>query len=255
MSMTAYNATLVKKVNGVQYIVYPKTLSSMVKHGNTTVYATLSSMTSDISTLQTKTTNISYSSGTTSISGILDAGDQTLKSQTINEGEYIDVKLDSNGNMLEWTDADGDKHFGGNIYAPNIDELLDELNTTITVSLNAATASLTTRVTSLESYNTSNLVRIAATESAITTLNATAATSGSVDYKIAALETKYGFSTSTENPEFVQLITDSSNLVTYAVYWDGTIYAAGITSPTIDGITDRLDIIELALGIQTTIPE
>ena len=39
------------------------------------------------------------------------------------ESDYLEVTTDAAGRILEYIDSEGNKHFTGNVYAPNIDEL------------------------------------------------------------------------------------------------------------------------------------
>ena len=257
--MAVYLVTLTKTVKGVRHFIYPKSISTNIKHNTTTVYATLTSQATSISNLQTKTTNISYASGTTTISGTLSAGGASVENATVNAGEFIDVKKDASGYLLEYTDTDGNKYFTGDVHAPNIDEMLGELQSYLTVSLSKTTTSLNTRITTLETNYTNMISRFATDEAnitanvnAITTLNANSSTAGSVDNKIAALETKYGYSSTTSN-EYVQVVRDSDGKIAYAIFLDGSVLINDLVSPTIDELKKRLDTLEIKTGLKKTI--
>ena len=320
--MAVYQCTLTKTVKGTRHFIYPKSISTNIKHNTSTVYATLVSHASSISALQTKTTNISFASDTTTISGTLSAGGVSVQNATVNAGEFIDVKRDASGYLLEYTDTDGNKYFTGDVHAPNIDGMLGSLQSYLTVSLSKTTVSLNTRMTTLETNYTKMISRFATDEANITTntnniatnttnittlntnytslatrvttaetnintnknniatlntnytslasrvttaetnintnknnittLNANASTAGSVDYKIAALETKYGYS-STTSTEYVQVVRDSDGKIAYAVFTDGSVLINDLESPTIDALKKRLDTIELKLGLKKTL--
>lgn len=81
-----------------------------------------------IANLGSKTLNITGAAGKTTISGSLILDGETLDTQDIGNGEYISAIKDKNGNILEWTDSEGNKHFAGDVYAPNIDDLRSEFD-------------------------------------------------------------------------------------------------------------------------------
>ena len=174
-----------------------------------------------ITNLGSKTLNITGTAGKTTISGSLILDGETLDTQDIGNGEYISAIKDKNGNILEWTDSEGNKHFAGDVYAPNIDNLLAKFDSELSVSLNKATAALSRDVATAKG-------------------------------DISALQAKTALLNEFSNPEYLKVVRDSSgNILSYIDVVGDTYFTGELHAPNIDDIFAKLDA-EVAVAMDKT---
>ena len=102
MTLPVHNVTLSKFVNNKHQILYPKTLSTLVKHGNTTISDKITSIENDI----------------TDIKNVVPES---------KESEHLYALTDNDNNELFTIDDDGTVNMAGDIVSPTIDALWEAI--------------------------------------------------------------------------------------------------------------------------------
>ena len=174
-----------------------------------------------IATLQDKTAAITKNGTKTTISGVFELAGKSVEVFTLGNGEFVDVVRDASGNILEYTTIDGDKFFTGDVHAPNIDDMLGDMRSFLTTSLNKTTDSLIRRMDTAEA-------------------------------NIGAITLKTNQFTEMGTTEFAHVLKDASGGILEYTDVQGDKYFTGdIHAPNIDAMFEKLDA-EMAVAMSKT---
>ena len=272
IELATYSATLTKIISGVQHIIYPKTISSLVKHNNTTLEAIL-------------TASIGASASAAGNTGLVPApakGDQgkflrgdgqwanmpetyvhpTYTATTGAESTNQSVVLGSSVNVSQVT-SDTSGHVTGQT-TRTITFTHPAYTATSGAEAAAATpgwgstvnvSKVTSDATGHVSGQTTCTIKIpnsamgAATADAAGSIGLVPAPAKGDQYKFLRADGTWAVaqthSTDNTNSEYADFVVDSNNYVIEATYTDGTKFIAGeILSPTITSLDDRISELE-----------
>ena len=192
---------------------------------NTAILNTQRAQGDAIESLKTKTTNISYTAGTSTTTI---GGKVTFAGETHEDGVYdekvkhiLSLVKDASGKILEYTTIDGDKFFTGDVHAPNIDDMLGDMRSFFTTSLNKTTDSLIRRMDTAEA-------------------------------NIGAITLKTNQFTEMGTTEFAHVLKDASGGILEYTDVQGDKYFTGdVHAPNIDAMFEKLDA-EMAVAMSKT---
>lgn len=128
--------------------------------------------------------------------------------------EYLEVKTDVNDNILEGTKSDGTKVFAGNVEAPNINQMMEDVD-----GVKERTDAVEEAIEAQGAINEANTI--------------TDEEGNVVDTPMSVIG----------NPEFLDVHTDEDGNILYGVRNDGTFYCHGVPEDTAKALLEFMDYV------------